>query len=376
MRKFFKILTLFSLLLFISSCAAVKNFSMLFDRETSVPEFKTLWAKNLDPIYDSGNLPIALQSPAIHDGLVFVGDNNGFFRAFELDNGREVWKMQDNSSYHSKPVIYKDQVIYGTQDGRVFSRLTISGELKYNVDLGASIEGSGVIHDGKIFFHLRNHQIFALDVETGKILWAYKRSVPYLTTLQRAAKPVVLNNRLYVGFADGTLAALNLEEGLLLFEVKLSTGIKFVDLDNPISVIDGKIFAGVMGGPLHIINADNGAIIKRSDIISSRNPFQEGDELLIPMPNGTIVRTDKNLNILSEKKLFKGAISDFKENPNTGSYFVASTNGEIAELEKRTLEVKRSKHLGHSYSAVFGEVDINQKSIALLSSRNRLYLFQ
>lgn len=374
MKKLSHVFFLFTLLGLFSSCAGMKNFSLLFDRESEKPEFKTLWAKNLDPVYDTGNLPIALQSPAIFDGLVFVGDNNGYFHAFELENGKEVWKVDDRSYYHSKPVIYKDQVIYGTQDGRVFSRATITGELKFNVDLGASIEGAGVVHNGKIFFHLRNHQVFALDVETGKILWAYKRSVPYLTTLQRAAKPVVLNNRLYVGFADGTLTALNLEEGLLIFEVKLSTGIKFVDLDNPISVVDGKIYAGVMGGPLHIINADNGAIIKRSDIVASRSPFLEGDELLIPMPSGSIVRTDKNLNLLSEKKIVKGAISDFKMLGD--SYFVTSTNGEIAEIEKRTLELKRAKHLGHTYSAVFGEVDIHQKYIALMSSRNRLYLFQ
>ncbi len=163
-----------------------------------------------------------------------------------------------------------------------------------------------------------------------------------MTTLQRAAKPVVLNNRLYVGFADGTLAALNLEEGLLVFEIKLSTGIKFVDLDNPISVVDGKIYAGVMGGPLHIINAENGAIIKRSEIVASRSPIIEGDELLVPMNNGAIVRTDKNLNFIAEKKIMKGAISDVKSLGS--SYFVTSTTGEIAEVEKRTLTIIRSKH--------------------------------
>lgn len=374
MNQLFHKLCVLAFALLLSSCAGMNNFSLLFDREAGKSDFKTIWSKNLDPIYDTGNLPIALQSPVISEGLVFVGANNGFFHSFELENGKQVWKVNDHSSYHSKPVIYKDQVIYGTQDGRVYSRATINGELKYNVDLGASIEGSGVIYNGKIFFHLRNHQVFALDVETGKILWAYKRSVPYLTTLQRAAKPVVLNNRLYVGFADGTLAALNLEEGLLVFEIKLSTGIKFVDLDNPISVVDGKIYAGVMGGPLHIINAENGAIIKRSEIVASRSPIIEGDELLVPMNNGAIVRTDKNLNFIAEKKIMKGAISDVKSLGS--SYFVTSTTGEIAEVEKRTLTIIRSKHLGHPYSAIFGEIDINQNNIAVMSSRNRLYLFQ
>lgn len=374
MRNFSLRFLLVTLTMLCTSCAGFKNFSHLFDREEMSREFKTLWAKNLDPKYDTGNLPIALQSPVIHEGLVFVGDNNGYFRAFELENGKEVWKSFDNSSFHSKPLIYKDQVIYGNQEGRVYSRNSINGELKYSVDLGASIEGSATIEGGRIFFHLRNHQIFALDVETGKVLWAYKRSVPYLTTLQRTAKPVVVKNRVYVGFADGTLCALNTEEGLLIFEVKLSTGVKFVDLDNPISLIDGKIYAGVMGGPLHILNAENGSIIKRSDVVASRAPVVEGEELLVALSNGSLLRTDKNLNSLSEKNIFKGAISDIKTLKD--SYFLTSTQGEIAEIKQRTLEVVRKKHLGHSYSAVFGEVDIFEHYVALLSSRNRLYIFQ
>lgn len=369
-----KIFSFLLVTLLVSSCGSLKNFSNLFDKESKTPEFRTMWSKNLDPVYDTGNLPISLQSPLISDGLVMVGDNNGYFRCFELETGREIWSQFEDTTYHSKPVAYKDQVIYGSVAGRVYSRNAINGDLKYSVDLGASVETEGVIESGKIFFQLRNHQVFALDVETGKILWAYKRSVPYLTTLQRAAKPVVHKNKLYVGFADGSLTALNLEEGLLLFESKLSTGIKFIDLDNPISVIDDKIYVGIMGGPLHILNADNGSVIKRSDIVASRAPFLEGEELIVPLNNGSLARTDKNLNIINEKALVKGAVSGVLSMGT--SFLVSSTEGDIAEVNKLTFQIIRKKHLGHTYSAVFGDIEAKQGFMAVFSSRNRLYLFK
>ena len=34
------------------------------------------WIKNLDPVYDSGNLPIALQSPLISEGIVYAEESN------------------------------------------------------------------------------------------------------------------------------------------------------------------------------------------------------------------------------------------------------------------------------------------------------------
>lgn len=371
MTKFFSVLLI---ALLATSCGSLKNFSNLFDKESKTPEFRTMWSKNLDPVYDSGNLPISLQSPLIMDGLVLVGDNNGYFRCFELETGRQVWSQYEDTTYHSKPVTYKDQVIYGSVSGRVYSRNAITGDLKYSVDLGASVETEGVIDGGKIFFQLRNHQVFALDVETGKVLWAYKRSVPYLTTLQRASKPVIYKNKLYVGFADGSLTALNLEEGLLLFEAKLSTGIKFIDLDNPITIIDDKIYVGIMGGPLHILNADNGSVIKRSEIVASRAPILEGEEIIIPLNNGSLVRTDKNLNIVNEKSLLKGAISGVVSTKN--SFLVSSTEGDIAEVNKLTFQIIRKKHLGHTYSAVFGDLEAKEGFMAVFSSRNRLYLFK
>ncbi len=374
MKYYFSISVTFVIALFLQSCSTLESYGLNPTREENKKEFRTMWSKNLDPAYSTGNLPIGLQSPLIHEGIVYVGDNNGYFRSFELENGREVWSKSDDSTYHSKPVAYKDQIIYGTVSGRVISRHYLTGEVKYNVDLGASVETQGLIHDGRIFFHLRNHQVFNLDIETGKIIWAYKRSVPYLTTLQRASRPVVFGNKLYVGFADGTLGALSLDEGLLLFEVKLSTGVKFIDLDNPILGVDGKIYAGVMGGVLHILNAENGAIIKRSEIVASRPLLVEGDELLIPTTSGRLIRTDKNLNVINEVKLAKGSFSDFVALKD--SYLATTTEGEVVEFEKKTLKVLRHKHLGHAYSAVFGEMSVDKSNFAVLSSRNRLYLFQ
>ena len=217
-------------ILVMSSCSSLKEYAPkaeVADKAKLTPA----WIKNLDPSYDSGNLPIGLQTPLVNEGIVYAGHNGGFMEAYELDNGRLVWSEKDGSTYHAGAVAYKDQVIYGTVQGRVISRHGILGTIKYSVDLGASVETRGTIYNGRIFFQLRNHQVFCLDVETGKIIWGYKRSVPYLTTLQRASTPVVYKDKLLVGFADGVFAALSIDEGILLYDTKLSTASKFVDVE-------------------------------------------------------------------------------------------------------------------------------------------------
>jgi outer membrane protein assembly factor BamB len=339
--------------------------------------FRPVWIKDMDPKYDSGNLPIALQSPLIHEGIVYIGHNSGSMEAYELENGKTVWSEFDGSTYHAAPVPFKDQVIYGTVQGRVISRHYTTGKIKYSVDLGASIETKGVIHQGRIFFHLRNHQIFCLDVETGKILWGYKRSVSYLTTLQRASLPVIYKDRVLVGLADGTLVALTVDEGVLLFETKLSTATKFVDVDNAAFVLNDKVYVGAVGGVLSMIDPNTGKVIKRSEFIASRAPYLEqkegNDQLLFGTPGGELVLSDKNLNILSKVKISAGVITSIV--PYKLGFAVATSSGEILYIDSKTLKVLERLHLGHAYSAVFGNMESRENFLSVLSSRNRLFTF-
>jgi outer membrane protein assembly factor BamB len=343
-----------------------------------VGAFKPAWIKNMDPAYDSGNLPVAQQSPLIHEGIVYVGHDFGFMEAFELENGRSVWSEFDGSTYHAAPIAFKDQVVYGTVQGRVVSRHYTTGKIKYSVDLGASIETKGVVYQGRIFFQLRNHQIFCLDVETGKILWGYKRSVSFLTTLQRASAPVVYKDRVFVGLADGTLVALSLDEGVLLFETKLSTASKFLDVDNAAFVLNDKIYVGAVGAALTMVDPNTGKILKRADFVASRapyyNPKENSEQLLFGTPTGELVVTDKNLNIQRKDKISKGVITSIVAFKN--GLAVSTTAGEIFYLEAKTLKVVDKFLLGHAYSAIFGELESRESYLSVLSSRNRLYTFR
>ncbi len=362
--------------LLFSACSSFRPY--MPKGETPVAhKFNPVWIKQMDPKYESGNLPIALQSPLIHEGIVYIGHNSGSMEAFELENGKPVWSEFDGSTYHSAPVAFKDQIVYGTVQGRVISRHYTTGKIKYSVDLGASVETKGVIYQGRIFFQLRNHQVFCLDVETGKILWGYKRSISYLTTLQRSSTPVIYKDKVLIGLADGALIALSIDEGVLLYESKLSTASKFVDVDNAAFVLNDKVYVGAVGGPLSLIDPNTGKILRRGEFIASRAPYMDpnlkGEQLLFGTPSGELILTDKNLNILNKNKISTGVITSivsFKQ-----GYAVSTTAGEILFVDGKTLAVLETFNLGHAYSAVFGDLEIGEGYLSVLSSRNRLFTF-
>lgn len=372
-----KYVTFFLMALMLASCASVKSHMSALKPSGVVEKKHALtpsWIKNLDPEYRSGNLPIGLGSPLIHEGIVYAGHNKGFMQAFELENGRMIWQGDDGSAYHAGAVAYKDQIIYGTVGGRVISRQGLMGTIKYSVDIGASVETRGVVHNGRIFFQLRNHQVYCLDIETGKIIWAYKRAVPYLTTLQRVSRPVIYNDKLLVGFADGTFAALSIEEGVLLYDAKLSNGSKFVDVDNEAFILNDKVLISPAGGVVSVIDPQTGKILRTSDFQTSRAPILNGDDLLFGTSEGELLVTDKNLVEKRRVKITTGVVTNIAKYKN--KLLVTGTTGDVLLVDPLSLNVVDKFELGHAYSAVFGEVSSTGNEVAFISSRNRLYIFR
>ncbi|RPJ76338.1 MAG: hypothetical protein EHM20_07590, partial [Alphaproteobacteria bacterium] len=210
-----------------------------------------------------------------------------------------------------------------------------------------------------------------------KILWGYKRSVSSLTTLQRASTPLVYKDRILVGLADGTLVALSLDEGLLLFETKLSTASKFQDVDSAAFVLNDKVYVGAVGSVLSMIDPNTGKVLRKADFMASRAPYmnlkEKSEKLLFGTPSGELIHTDSNLNIQNKVKISEGMITSIV--PFKNGLAVSTTNGEILFVDPISLNVIETFKLGHAYSAVFGHLESAENHMSVLSSRNRLFTF-
>ena len=337
--------------------------------------FSVAWSKNLDPPYSTGNLPIALNGPTIYEGVLFVGDSMGYMRAFRLRDGRPLWIQRDRDGHHARPTVSGDDLIYGGVDGRVYARHRLTGELRYAVDLGASVESEALIYKGRAFFHTRNHQIFALDVATGKILWSYKRSIPMTTTLQRASRPSVYRGRLFVGLADGSVCSFSLEEGILLWERSLGLGEKFVDVDMEPVFFQGHLYIGPLSGNLRVINAETGQIVRELKDTLARAPKVLDNHLFYLNTEGEVVALDEGEKEVRRVKIADG---DILANiiPWRGGLVVSSLRGNLYFLDPQSLRPLETIFLGHAHSAIFGPLSVEKEYLALLSSRGRLYVYR
>lgn len=361
------------ILLLVSGCSRLKDLNVKApERETSF--FKVRWAKNLDYTYRPGNLPLTYGGAAMSDDTVFAGALDGSFHAIDAENGRVMWKFQEPTPIAAPALAHEDTVYYGTQGGRLFARHQTSGELQYSIDLGAPIEAAPVFHQGRLIIYLRGHQIVCLDAKTGKIVWSYRRAVPVTVTLQRTSKPLVVGSKVIVGFADGYVGALSLQEGTLLWEKKVVETQKFVDVDlNPL-FLENLIIVGAPYGELKALDPNDGSIKRQYTVMSMTHPLSRGQILVVGTANGEVIFLGLDGKIIKQGKVSKDAVNQvwwWKD------HLVVSTFGnELLAIDPLSFEVVDKFGLGHAQSAVFGDVAQSATGLGILTSRNRLFFFE
>ncbi|HLW56113.1 MAG TPA: PQQ-binding-like beta-propeller repeat protein [Bacteriovoracaceae bacterium] len=363
--RFFLILSLF----IVSSCSL-----KLVAPKQEEKILKVSWNKNLDLEYRSGNLPIGLGAPRIYEDMVYMGALSGEMSAYDLETGRVVWSEKENTPLGAPVLFFDDHVGYGGESGRFFVRHYLTGKLKYSVDLGSPIESAPVYHKGRLLIYLRGHQLAQLDAQTGKIIWVYKRAVPITTTLQRTSKPLIVGSKIILGFADGFAAALSFEEGLLLWETRIASGTKFVDVDlNPILVND-LVITGSSSSELTALNPDSGVVNQSYSLMSVAHPLLINEQLLLGTNDGEVVLMSLSGEILKRLKVSQSGISALAW--WKGHIIAAGFDGVIYAVDPLEMKVVDHFSLGHAYSAVYSDLVNNDSHLAVYSSRNRLYIFK
>jgi outer membrane protein assembly factor BamB len=357
------------LLFFCVACGALRPSAP----ERNADFFRVRWSKNLDPASQSGNLPIGFGAPRIFNEIVYLGSLTGDMTAYDLESGRVLWSRDEKTSLGGPVEFFKDHVAYGGLSGRLFVRHYLTGQLKYAIDLGAPIESAPFFFNDRLLVYLRGHQLVHLDAETGKILWVYKRAVPVTTTLQRTTKPLVLGNKIIVGFADGFVGALSVDEGLLLWETKLVDQAKFIDVDlNPLSA-GGVVVTGSPSGELKAINPENGAVARSYGVSVMAHPLLKGEQLVLGTNDGEVILMALNGEILKRVKVSSqpvSAVAWWKDN-----IVAASFDGKLRLIDPLTLKIVGEFAMGYEYSAVFSDLVVYQDYLAVYTSRNRLYVF-
>ncbi len=145
-------------------------------------------------------------SPAVSDGVLYVGDNFKVL-ALNVSDGKPIWTYRTTGPVNSSPAIANDLLFLGLLDGRVIALNRRSGELRWQFKTGNFINGSPTVVDGFLYIGSADGNLYALDAKLGTLVWKVQTN----GNIDQA--PAVSDKIVYAGSGTRKLYSLSAQTG-------------------------------------------------------------------------------------------------------------------------------------------------------------------
>ena len=197
---------------------------------------------------------VELAVPVVGAGHVFAVSASGEISAIEIETGNLSWQVSIED--------FEDDVIPGIAGG-----LAISGST--------------------VFVHGGGHNLAALSVEDGSVIWSQRFQLPL-----RGGPTIYAKKALAVTDIDANLFMLRIDNGSVLWDrAGLPSGTIVYGAPSP-AIYDNQIAVAAHGGELSLLDADNGDVIWSDNLatFNPRTPLQGlGDIRAHPVHDGGLV---------------------------------------------------------------------------------------
>lgn len=255
--------------------------------------------------------PLEPASPAVDPDTerIIVTTRDGFIRCLSPDDGHVEWQKKTSNRFHAGATVSSGVAFVPGGDGVLYALRVLSGDEVWKYDAKEELVTSPSVGEGVVVVTSQADTVFAVDEATGAWKWQYRRDTPPGFSVRGAARPTIADGLVYAGFADGTLVALGLNDGVQRWERKISVtgGTQFLDVDTQPLVADGRVYVASYADGVASVDAKTGELDWVSAklgvtamVLRGRTLFCVGDGSLSAIETGqgrvlwTLDLSDKN----------------------------------------------------------------------------------
>ena len=270
------------------------------------------WAENFGKGINKRD--ILLAAPVVHNNHIFVMDTQGVVSAFNLKNGKKIWKntLKANvggfkeSKSRASGLAVDDNILFATTGfGGIFAMNAKTGKSKWRKILESPIRIAPTVTPKMLLVQTVDNALYALDKSTGQELWKFDVAQED-TVIAGGASPAYDedDNVVIAGFSNGEIVVLNATVGTPLWSAMLVAN-KQVNSSTEINTIaaspiveSGVIYAISNSDSMLALDMRTGDKLWEKEIGSVQNLLLAGDYLFVI----------SNKNILYAVEKFSGDI--------------------------------------------------------------------
>jgi eukaryotic-like serine/threonine-protein kinase len=167
--------------------------------------------------YSTGNSVFAAvhSSPSVSDGTLFVGTDRFVF-ALNALTGTKIWAYQTDGQVESSPAVVDGVVYIGSRDGNIYALNTSTGSKIWTYVTGNGIMSSPAVDGGILYIGSGDGNVYALNASTGSKIWNYDAVSPI-----SSSSPVLSGDTVYIGSGGGTVYAIDAKSGHKIWSKEL-----------------------------------------------------------------------------------------------------------------------------------------------------------
>lgn len=226
---------------------------------------ETLWKKKIlkNPIF--GRFDIHFD-----DNFFYYITSEGFLIKGDIRSGQEIWKKEISKSFSSGLGHSFKTLFAASSDGDIFALDDENGELKWKANVNTEVLSPPVANGRIVAVQSVDGRITALDFKTGEYKWEYLAVIPQLT-LRGTSEPHFSNNMLFIGFANGNLAMIDPDSGVVRWEIPITLNEassefeRIIDVDAKPLITSGLAIGAAYQGSISAIEIQSSRTVWRQD---------------------------------------------------------------------------------------------------------------
>jgi outer membrane protein assembly factor BamB len=159
-----------------------------------------------DSIIMDGGCTNSGTSPAVADGVVYVGSGN-VVNVLSASTGALLWTYPTGNTIEGAPAVANGVVYIGSDDNNLYALNANTGTLLWAYTTGGFVTSAPAVANGVVYVGSDDNKLYAINASTGALLWSYT------TGGSVESSPAIANGVVYVGSDDGNVYAFGLTGG-------------------------------------------------------------------------------------------------------------------------------------------------------------------
>ncbi|MFT6052657.1 MAG: outer membrane protein assembly factor BamB [Halioglobus sp.] len=291
----------------LGACSTVKGwFDIDDDEDPTQPveltdivqkiDIKKLWSVGVGDGQAQGFFKI---KPVIDGDLIYVASADGELVALNRHTGKKVWDVQLDTPLSGGVGLYEDTLLLGSSDGSVLKLSASDGSLVWSTRLSGEILAPPQANGKMVIAQTYDGKLQGLNFDTGEKMWVFDSNVPVLT-VRGTSTPILSNNAVYAGFANGRVAAFDANTGGVSWEVRVAISQgrseieRIVDVDGTMVLAGKELYAASYQGSLVAIDVASGRKLWQRDVSSFAGVSQGFGNVYVTDEDGTVFAYYRN----------------------------------------------------------------------------------